>query len=204
MKKTIVFLALLGASPALAHHPMGGAAPQTMFHGLLGGLAHPVIGIDHFAFVILVGLAAAFSGRMLAAPAAFIAATVAGTLVQLGGIVLPLAELVIAGSIIGLGALLLMGRRLDGAASLAGFAAVGLFHGWAYGAAVIGSEPMPVLAYLAGFAGVQFVIAAGVAHLAARGLATERGQMQTRLAAALCCGVGIAFAAETLEAMILT
>ncbi|MBE0453099.1 HupE/UreJ family protein [Roseovarius autotrophicus] len=203
MKKTILLLALLGATPALAHHPMGGAAPQTLMHGLLSGLAHPVIGIDHFAFVILVGLAAALSGRMLAAPTAFIVATVAGTLLQLGGVVLPLAEPVIAGSVVALGALLLAGRKLDGTAALVGFAAIGLFHGWAYGEAVIGSEPMPVLAYLAGFAAVQFAIASGVAHLAARALATERGQGQTRIAAALCCGIGIAFALETLEAMIM-
>src|SRR5258708_8756452 len=38
--------------PALAHHVMGGQVPVTFRDGLLSGLAHPIIGIDHFAAVV--------------------------------------------------------------------------------------------------------------------------------------------------------
>ena len=38
-------------------------------------------------------------------------------------------------------------------------AVAGLFHGWAYGAAVVGAEATPLLAYLAGFGVTQLLIA---------------------------------------------
>lgn len=203
MTRFFIAPALLLASPAVAHHPLGGEAPQTVFHGLVSGLAHPVIGLDHLAFVVLVGLAAALAGRSLAGPFAFIAATLAGTAVHLAGVMLPLAELVITASVVGLGAALVMGRQVAGPVALAGFAVAGLFHGWAYGEAVIGSTPMPVFAYLLGFGVVQFAIAAGVALLAGRMLQQGQGALQARLAAAVCMGVGLAFLFETVEHMIL-
>ncbi|MFN3955316.1 MAG: HupE/UreJ family protein [Pararhodobacter sp.] len=206
MKPAILILttgALLAAAPALAHHPLGGEAPQSIVHGVLSGLAHPVIGIDHLAFVVLAGLAAAIAGRGLSGPLAFILATLAGTFIQLGGIALPLAELVIAGSVVVLGALLVMGRQVGEPAALGGFALAGLFHGWAYGEAVVGSTPMPIVAYLAGFAVIQFAIAAGVARLGGRLLARPEGALQARLAAAVCAGVGLAFLVEAGEHLIL-
>jgi len=203
MTRFLVLAALLTASPALAHHPMGGEAPQTVFHGLLSGLAHPVIGLDHLAFIILVGLAAAGVQRRIVGPAVFIAATLAGTFVHLAGVVLPLAEVVIAASVVVLGALLFHGRQLTGAIALAGFALAGLFHGWAYGEAVIGSGAMPVVAYLAGFALIQFVIAAGAARLAAGATTTAEGLIRARGAAAVCLGIGLAFMVEHVEQFVL-
>ena len=203
MKHSLYLPALLLASPALAHHPMGGEAPQTVLHGLISGLAHPVIGLDHLSFVVLIGLAAALAGRSMAGPAVFIGATLAGTAVHLAGIALPLAEVVIMASVVVLGALLVAGRQVAGPVALAGFAVAGIFHGWAYGEAVIGSTPMPVFAYLLGFGMVQFVIAAGVAVFAGKMLQQGAGQMQARLAAAVCMGVGLAFLFETVEHMIL-
>lgn len=203
MTRAFLPLALLLATPALAHHPMGGEAPQTLWHGLLSGVAHPVIGLDHLAFVVLAGLAAALSGRGLSGALAFVGATLAGTGVHLAGVTLPLAELVIAGSVIVLAALLLAGRDLSGAVALGGFALAGLFHGWAYGEAVVGSEPMPIVAYLLGFGLVQTCIAAGVAWVATQALARPQGAMQARLAAAVCLGIGLTFAVETLEGLIL-
>ncbi|MFD1913146.1 HupE/UreJ family protein [Halodurantibacterium flavum] len=191
----------LFALPAAAHHPMGGAAPVTLFEGLASGLAHPVIGVDHLAFIVLVGLAAAASQRLLAGPAAFILATLAGTFLQLAGATLPLAEIIISGSVVVLGALLFLGHRVAGPSALAGFAFAGLFHGWAYGEAVIGSEPMPVLAYLIGFGLIQFAIAAGVARLA-HGASQPEGWVKARIAAAVCAGVGLAFLVEGIEGMI--
>ena len=203
MTRYLILPALLLASPALAHHPLGGEAPQTLIHGLISGLAHPVIGLDHLAFIVLAGLVAAFAGRSFAAPLAFIAATLVGTAVHLAGVVLPVAELVIAASVIVLGALLVYGRQVAGPIALAGFALAGVFHGWGYGEAVVGSTPMPIFAYLLGFGVIQFAIIAGVALVAGKLLEEGRGQMQARLAAAVCLGVGLVFAFETLEHMII-
>lgn len=204
MTRLLILPALLVAGPALAHHPLGGEAPQTIVHGLLSGLAHPVIGLDHLAFIVLIGLAAALAGRSMMGPVAFIAATLAGTAVHLAGITLPLAELVIMASGVALGVLLVMGRQVAGPAALASFAVAGLFHGWAYGEAVIGSTPMPIFAYLLGFGAVQFAIAAGVALFVGRMTQQGTGQMQARLAAAVCMGVGLTFLFETVEHMILS
>lgn len=35
------------ARPALAHHAMGNTTPNTFAEGLVSGLAHPIIGLDH-------------------------------------------------------------------------------------------------------------------------------------------------------------
>lgn len=203
MKHYLILPALLAASPALAHHPMGGEAPQTIFHGLISGLAHPVIGLDHLAFIVLIGLAAAFASRSMTGPVAFIVATLAGTGVHLAGVTLPMAELVIMASVVILGALLVMGRQVSGPVALAGFAAAGIFHGWAYGEAVIGSTPMPVFAYLVGFGVIQFAIAAGVALFAGKMVQQGEGPVKARLAAAVCMGVGLTFLFETVEHMII-
>lgn len=201
MKHLLLPLVLLLPSAALAHHPLGGEAPQTVFHGLLSGLAHPVIGIDHLAFVVLIGIAAALTGRALTGPFAFIGATLLGTALHLARIELPLAELVITASVVVLGALLVMGRQVAGPVALAGFALAGVFHGWAYGEAVVGATPMPIFAYLLGFGVIQLAIAAGTAQLIHRTLA--QGMVRARIAAALCTGVGLAFLVENVEHLIL-
>jgi urease accessory protein len=114
-----------------------------------------------------------------------------------------MAELVIAASVVILGALLVTGRQVSGPAALGGFALAGLFHGWAYGQAVVGSEMTAVGAYLVGFGLIQFAIAWGVAQLTARALANPNGLMTARIAAAICLGVGFTFAFENLEGLIL-
>jgi hypothetical protein len=67
----------LGA-PALAHHPFGGSTPTTAIAAFLSGLGHPVIGLDHLAFVIIVGLLAAVMGLGLMIPIAFTVAALSG------------------------------------------------------------------------------------------------------------------------------
>ena len=196
-------IAGLIATPALAHHPMGGAVPETLWHGLLSGLGHPIIGVDHLAFVIAVGLAAAFTPRRFATPLAFIAATIAGCLLAYGGIALPLVEIVVTGSVVLVGALVLSGRAVPGLAYVAIFAVAGLFHGGAYAEAIIGAEATPLVSYLAGFAAIQYAIACGAVWLT-RSLwkADTARALQPRLAGAVTAGIGAAFLIENLEGLI--
>ena len=77
--------------PALAHHAMDGKLPTTLMEGLISGLAHPIIGYDHLAFVIAVGLVAALVGSPLLIPVAFIIGTLLGAGIHLAGITLPMA-----------------------------------------------------------------------------------------------------------------
>ena len=207
MPSRIAFAALpllLAAAPAFAHHPMGGAAPETFMHGLLSGIGHPVIGIDHFAFVVAVGLAAAFMRNVWAPPLAAVTGMAAGCLLTVGSVALPMVEPVIALSVLLLGGMVLFGRGLPAPAAALLFALAGLFHGAAYGEAVIGAEPTPVLAYLVGLAVVQMAIALGTAFLV-RGVwkAGSAAALQPRLAGAVCAGIGLAFTVEALEGALL-
>ena len=187
-------LILLAAPDAQAHHPMGGATPTTFWHGLLSGFGHPVIGLDHFAFVFAVGLASlALPGRFVM-PAAFLIATAAGTLIHIAGATLPVAEFAIAGSVAVLGLLLAMQIALPVWGYAAFFAVAGLFHGYAYGEAVFGAETTPVVAYLIGFVAIQYAISVGVME-AVRVLARRDGVSQpvlVRVAGGVVAGVGIA------------
>ncbi len=198
-----VALLLLAATvePALAHHPMGGQTPATLFEGLASGIGHPVIGFDHLAFIIGVGAMTALLGARPWAPLAFIAATLAGSLVQLAGIALPLAELAVAGSVVLLGAAIIAARPAPQAMT-AFFALAGLFHGWAYGEAVIGAESTPIAAYLLGFGLIQAAIVLAVAEAVRRlWLAGEGRLANLRIAGGVIAGVGLAFLIENIEAL---
>ncbi len=149
----------LTAGPAAAHHPMGGQTPQTLLHGLLSGLGHPVIGPDHLAFIVAIGIAAALVPAGVGLIGAFIAASTAGVLVHLGAVNVPAAEALVAGSVIAAGALVASGRG-PGSGVWLGLAAVaGLLHGYAFGEAVVGAEQSVVGAYLVGLAIVAGSIA---------------------------------------------
>ena len=93
----------LMSGPAFAHHVMDGKLPGTFTQGLLSGLGHPVIGLEHLAAVVAVGcLAAAHrAGAVLAL--GFIGAMMLGVAAHLGGAGVPGAELLVALTVIGLG-----------------------------------------------------------------------------------------------------
>ncbi|WP_340148996.1 HupE/UreJ family protein [uncultured Sneathiella sp.] len=192
-----------GSSLAMAHHPMGGTTPNNFMDGLLSGLGHPVIGIDHLAFIVLVGLAAVFLKRKYSAPLVFIGGTLAGCLLIASGTVLPYAELIITGSVILLGALVMSGRKIPTAVYLVIFAIAGIFHGGAYGEAVIGAEATPLVSYLAGFTFIQYVIAIGVGLMVERVWhASEMAATKPRMAGAVAAGIGVAFFLENIESML--
>ena len=96
--------------------------------------------------------------------------------------------------------MVLLGRSLPMPAAAAVFAAAGLFHGAAYGEAVIGAEPTPVIAYLIGLAAVQMAIALGAAAIVRTVWKSgSAAALRPRLAGAVCAGIGLAFAVEMLE-----
>lgn len=154
----MVSLSLM-ATPALAHHPFGGNTPGNLFEGFLAGLGHPVIGIDHLAFVIAAGLLAALFNQGLLIPITFVATSMAGTLLHLGGVNLPVPEVIISASVLLAGLMLAIRTQPPSRVGLVLGAIAGIFHGYAYGEAVIGAEVGPIMAYLAGFALVQMAIA---------------------------------------------
>lgn len=202
----LALFALLIASPApaFAHHLMGGKMPASFQEGLLSGLGHPVIGLDHFAFIIGVGIASAFLSRGFVPIAAFILATIAGCALHLQSVTVPAAEIVIAVSVMIVGAAIMSGRGLSAAVATLIFAVAGLFHGYAYGESIFGAEQTPLTAYLIGFAAIQFVVASA-AMLITRALLSERAAsaMPARLAGALIAGVGLTFLAQNVEKLVI-
>lgn len=155
---------------AAAHHPMGGEVPSTLWQGLLSGVAHPIIGLDHFAFVIGIGLLAGTAGLGLLMPMAFVAAMASGLGLSVAGHGIPGAEIYVALSVVLIG--ISIWRRGPGEnrkLECAAFAAAGLFHGIALADAAIGAEPTPLAAYIAGLAITQLALAAIVWYLASEG-----------------------------------
>lgn len=141
--------------PALAHAQTGVAG------GLISGLLHPVIGVDHLVAMVAVGL----WGAILGAPAIWILpitfplVMALGALAGVAGLPLPGVEVAIAASALALGGAVVTRSRppLWIAAMVVGVFA--LFHGHAHGTEIpAATNP---LAY-----GVGFVVATGLLHVA--------------------------------------
>ena len=184
------------ATPAFAHHPFGGETPSNFIEGFLSGLGHPVIGFDHFAFVIASGLiAATFSGGFII-PVAFVVASMAGTGLHLMSVDLPSLEVIISASVLVFGVILAVGQRLNLPIVVALGAIAGIFHGHAYGEAIFGAEMTPLLAYLAGFAAIQLMIALAMFFVGRRVYA-QKG-LALRFAGFTIFGFGAAFLSSAL------
>uniref|UniRef100_B8HP89 HupE/UreJ protein n=1 Tax=Cyanothece sp. (strain PCC 7425 / ATCC 29141) TaxID=395961 RepID=B8HP89_CYAP4 len=145
--------------PALAHHAMGNSTPANVWEGLLSGLAHPLIGLDHLAAVVAIGLLCAGLKRGIFLPITFLLTANVGTTLHLLRLDLSFAELAIALSVLTLGLLLLLGQRLNPwlLGSLAAIA--GIFHGYAYGESMTGAGLNALLGYLIGLSLSQYGIA---------------------------------------------
>ena len=199
---SISFL-LAFASNAFAHHPLGGVVPETMLHGLLSGLGHPVIGFDHFAFILAIGFLATFQSHRLAIPFGFVIGTVIGTFLTLATVELPYAELVITLSVSFAGITVMRGRTVAEMPVFVMISIAGLFHGWAYGAAIIGAEVTPLIAYLFGFGSVQLAVMFGVGFVIRQiWKASSLMELQPRLAGALLTGVGLTYLVEHVESLV--
>jgi urease accessory protein len=185
---------LLLCAPAMAHHPFGEEAPANALEGFLSGLGHPVIGLDHLAFVVAAGLLAAILNRGWLIPVAFVITSMLGTGVHLINIDLPAPELFIAVSVLGFGVLLARKNSLPAGVVIALAAVAGLFHGYAYGEAVVGAEMSALVAYLVGFATIQMAIALGVYFTVRRlGVSDGAKALPLRFAGFTLAGIGAAF-----------
>lgn len=152
-------LTLWWALPVAAHHPFGGQTPASAIEGFLSGLGHPVIGPDHFVFVIAIGLLALTQKRGIVLPITFVLGTLAGTGWHLAAGELPGAEILISLSVVLLGLVLATGQAWPFAGLMTASAIAGICHGYAYGEAIIGAEMTPLVAYLLGFAVIQLMVA---------------------------------------------
>lgn len=182
----IALVTLATAAPAMAHTGEGLAG------GFAGGFMHPLLGPDHIAAMLAVGLWGAFLG----APAVFILPVVFPLVMALGGalgilgVPLPGIEIGIAVSAVVLGLMVALAARphLAIAAILVGVFAI--FHGHAHGTEL--PDSANAFAYALGF-----VIATGLLHLAGIGfgLLTQYpgGRLAVRAAGGIIAIAGLVF-----------
>jgi urease accessory protein len=184
---------LLSATPAFAHHAMGGNLPTNFLEGFLSGIAHPLIGIDHFAFIVAVGLLAATRPRGISILIAFILAAMLGTGIHLTQLGIPGIELLVSGSIVLFGALLVLNDRVN-VITAAGLAAIaGLFHGYAYGEAIFGAEMTPLGSYLIGFTVIQLLVSVSAFLVGQVILRRSPNPSTFRSSGLVILGIGLAF-----------
>ena len=150
----LAVVASVTSQTALAH------ADGELAGGFLTGFAHPILGWDHVAAMVAVGLWGAFLGSpgIWILPIVFPLVMALGAAAGVLGIPVPGVEVGIAGSAVVLGLLILLGVRLPlwAAAPIVGVFAV--FHGYAHGTELPDATN--------GFAyGVGFVLATGLLHL---------------------------------------
>lgn len=202
-RHSIPFAAIaLAASvtPAFAHHPMGGMTPANFYQGLLSGLGHPVIGIDHLAAVIGVGIIAALIARGPLPVLGWMLAMVGGVAFHVMSLNVPQTELYVALGTLAIGLVILSRLSIGAGLAVALFAAAGFVHGYALGESIVGAEATPLAAYFAGLLIVQTAIAL-VAYATTRAVMTNRpsfvpaASVATGLAIALVGGYAAAGAA---------
>ena len=159
-----VFSAVSG--PALAHHAMDNSLPGTWWEGLLSGLGHPLIGLDHLAFLLAAALLTVGRPRPLLILGALVLASLTGVVLHVGLVSLPAVEPVIATSVLLVGIALLALRPLPDLPFTVLLVIAGLFHGYAFGESIVGAERTPLVAYLGGLAIVQFGMGWGTVSVA--------------------------------------
>ena len=186
----VTLAAVLAAAPASAHHFMDNALPGTFVEGLLSGLGHPQIGVDHAAFIIATGYFLALVKGGMWGVAALIAGSLLGAALHLNGIGIVGGEIGVALSVIVAGGLLMGRWRIELSWVIGGLALAGALHGHAYAEAIFGAEATPLRAYLVGFTLVQLGVA-GAAFFAHRRVIAAREAWAGPVAAGLGAAAGV-------------
>jgi urease accessory protein len=153
---------------AMAHHMLGGELPSSMLGGFLSGLAHPVLGPDHLAFILAIGILAAALVRGSTVPLVFLSASLAGCVLRLTSISVAGGEVAVAVSVIAAGVFLAVDRNLRRPLLVAGVALAGALHGYVYGESIVGTERTPIVGYLLGLAVIQCAVAMAAFAVARR------------------------------------
>jgi urease accessory protein len=177
------------AAPASAHHLMGGKIPSTFGEGLLSGLGHPVIGADHLAFLVAVGVIVGVSRLSLTLPILFVVTMAVGVFTHVSAVSIPAPEFLVALSVLAVGLLMARGQAYSAWVWSGLFAVAGFCHGYAFGESIFGAERSPLGAYLLGLVLVQSALTFGIALLTRR---VQASSLLPRLIGAGIGGVGIA------------
>jgi len=193
----IALLSWFAASPAFAHHALGGKLPVDFGTGFVSGLAHPVINIEHFAFVIAVGVVTAVAQGSWLLPVWFVGGTILGCLASISGFSPPFIAWYVPISVAILGIALALGRSRLGLADIGFFLVAGFLHGAVYAETIIGSENNSVRGYLLGFALIQVAVAMGAMMAAYTLWCGDKLYANARVVGGVVAGVGLTILAQT-------
>jgi len=198
---------LLNSGTALAHHPLAGMPMSTFTHGILSGLAHPVIGIDHLFFVVAVGIVALYTRSALLSPVYYIVGMLFGITITVAGVQLSHVEIAIALSLLLLGAIIASGHAMSTIQSWSLLSFLGLFHGYAFGESITGVESITEMVwagYLIGLCSIQWSIAVLAGYLVSKAWTQiDSTTLRPRLVGAVTLGVGFTFFIEIAETLVL-
>jgi len=178
----VTALLLVLAHAAYAHDGTGVAG------GFVSGFLHPLLGWDHVAAMVAVGLWGAFLG----APAVWVLPVVFPLVMALGGVLgvagvpVPAVELGIAASAVVLGVMVALAARPPLAVAAVIVGAFAIFHGHAHG------TELPSAANAVAYS-VGFVLATGLLHLCGISFALL-ARWPAGKAAVRACGAAIALA----------
>ena len=184
-KAAFAAVSIFLAASAFAHE--GGVAG-----GFSSGFMHPVLGWDHVAAMIAVGLWGAFLGRpaIWVLPIVFPMVMALGGAIGLSGLHLPAVETGIALSAIVLGAVVALAVRPPTWVAAIIVGSFAIFHGYAHGVEM--PRAADPLAYSLGF-----VIATGLLHLVGIGIGLvvrwPAGKVAVRAVGAAIACAGVAF-----------
>ena len=180
--------ALLAPGSAFAHE--GSSLPYGSF---IAGLAHPVLGVDHFLAMVSVGiLSAQIGGRAIwTVPTTFVSVMAIGGLLGWLDVGLTSIELGISFSVLTLGIAIAADRKLPVLVAMGAVGIFAIFHGYAHG------SEMPNVANPIRYA-LGFMTGTALLHIA--GLLVgdisqhySRGKILLRIAGAAIAGVGTLF-----------
>lgn len=186
--RRLPLLLLLAPLSAVAHP--GSSLPYGSF---ITGLAHPVLGLDHFLAMVSVGiLSVQIGGRALwTVPATFLAVMAVGGLLGRLDVGLTSIELGIVLSVLILGLAVATDRKMPVVLAMVAVGIFAVFHGYAHGAEVP-AVVNPVLYALGFMTGTALLHLSGVL-VGAVSQYHARGKTLLRVAGAAIAGSGAWF-----------
>jgi urease accessory protein len=124
--------------------------PTTFLDGLVSGLPHPALGLDHLVFLVVLGVAAALTRAAIPTILAFVATAAIATYGRAVNFDYPYVEQLVALTVIAAGVLLALGLGAKKLIWLPFAAIAGLLHGYAFGEEVLGADGLPIAGYILG------------------------------------------------------
>lgn len=182
----VLALTALTVSPSLAHE--GGGVGG----GLVTGFLHPILGWDHVAAMVAVGLWGAFLGKpaIWQLPVIFPLVMVFGGILGIAGVAVPQVETGIAASALVLGVLVMLAVRPPLWVAWIVVGVFAIFHGHAHGTELPGATS--AIAYSIGF-----VVGTGLMHMVGIGFGVlakwPTGRIAVRAGGAVIALAGLGF-----------